>query len=372
MLLDRAAFPREKVCGDALIPDALNALRRLDLYDTVCKQGHRVDRLTILSPSGIRLAVPAECFTLRRERLDTVIVQHAIRSGVTFRAAKVTDLEDSADTVAVHVRNSDITLRARVLVLATGADITLLDRLVPVRNRQPSAVAVRCYFRSSFESHELIVSYDRKISPGYAWIFPMGNQEYNVGCGVFYNGTNRRSVNLRKIFERFLTASTVAAPLMRDGKAITPLKGARLRAGLDEVACRGSHRIVPIGECIGTTYPFTGEGIGKAMETGILAAEQIDHALDRNDLRLLRHVPAAISQQLAPRYRGYRVAQRWLSKPWLSDLLAARIRANRNLRGTLAGIVNETTDPQEVFTWRSLAPSLTRSLRRSRRIGRLE
>lgn len=69
---------------------------------------------------------------------------------------------------------------------------------------------------------------------------------------------------------------------MRDGQIISPLKGAPLRTGLSGTRfARGG--LLGIGECIGSTFPLTGEGIGKAMETGILAAEAImdQYHLDR-------------------------------------------------------------------------------------------
>ncbi len=361
LVLDRHSFPREKVCGDALIPDALNALRTLGLLETVLREGHSVDHLTVLSPSGVRVEIPAECVTLRREVLDALILTRAIASGATFRVATVDRLlQEAGGGVAVSIKNSQVTVRAKIAILATGADVSLLGTLGMVERPGPSALALRCYAESSLEINELIVSFDRSVIPGYAWIFPMGKRQYNIGCGVFYDERRPGTMNLREAFTRFVTKAQIARDLLQQGQLLTRLRGARIRAGLAGAAIHSGASIVSIGEAIGATYPFTGEGIGKAMETGVLAAAQIHRALEKGDCGLLRELSGLIEQELAPRYVGYRAAQRWLARPWLLNLLAARVRYSTALRQAAAGILNETTNPQEVFSWRTLVPTWRR------------
>ncbi len=252
LVLDKSAFPREKVCGDALIPDALRSLQHLGLYNAVRQAGHCVNRISIYSPSGIRVEVPAQCVTLRRTELDALILDAAVKQGAVFRVGIVAQVRQaSRETVSASVRGATTVPRARVLVLATGADIALLEHLGMVQRREPSAIAVRCYVRSSIEMDELLISFDRTVAPGYAWIFPLGNHEYNVGCGIFFRRNGRAKVNLREAFSRFVAQAKVARPVMRAGTVTTRLKGARLRAGLHGGVPNGATRIVPIGETIG-------------------------------------------------------------------------------------------------------------------------
>ena len=367
LLVDRHEFPREKVCGDALIPDALNSLRTLGLYNAVRALGHCVNRLTAFSPSRLPVRVDAECITLRRELLDALIAEKAIAQGTTFRVGAVASIRQKiGGGVTVTFHGSERRAQARVAILATGANVSLLENLGVVQRPTPSGLALRCYVRSAHIIDDLIISFDRSITPGYAWIFPMGNREYNVGCGVFYNGTRKNKINLREAFSAFMTHFPVARSLMSKAESATPLRGAMLRSGLEGAArsCNGGS-IVSIGETIGATYPFTGEGIGKAMETAALAARQIDYALQRDDPEPIGRIPRLIEEQLASRYVGYQVAQRWLSRPWLYDLVAIRIRSSRRLQDAAAGILNETTDPGAVFCWRTLLPTWARRLMRA-------
>ena len=357
-LIDRRPFPRDKVCGDGLIPDALKGLRRAGLYEKAVKRGHLSNTLSVFSASGIRFDIPGEYLTLRRRELDDLLLRAAVAAGATFSIAKVTNLREEPEGVTAMLSGSGDELYARLAILATGADISLAGKAgLPSRVR-PSAVAVRCYVQSSMAIEQLIISFDRAIAPGYAWIFPLHENEYNVGCGFFYRGGTRGKPNLRHTFEAFTRHFPLAAELWERRVSATPLAGAPLRCGLDsDLAYRGG-RILAIGETIGATYPFTGEGVGKAIETGELAAEQVETALETGDLAPLRAFPGRLRSRLAPRYHGYHLAENWLAKAWLGDFVASRVSRSPVLQRTVADIVTETANPQNLFSWKRLLPEL--------------
>jgi geranylgeranyl reductase family protein len=366
LLVDKHRFPRDKVCGDGLIPDALTALNAMGLADVVRTAGHAVQKVSIYSPSRIRIEVNAECVTLKRRAFDRLLVDAAVEQGATLGVGEVCGIEEDEDGVRVSFRGSRARARARVGVVATGADISLLEGLGLVQRRQPSAIAVRCYVTSPVAIDDLVVSFDRSITPGYAWIFPLGSSEYNVGCGFFYGAGKRHKINLRTAFHNFTRRMPLARDLMATASRVTPLQGAMLRSGLSGSSCQRGEGIVCIGETIGATYPFTGEGIGKAMETGALAAELLADDLRRGVPHSIHELPARIREHLAPRYRGYHVAQRWLSRPWLNDLLAWRIARSQSLRDAAAGVLNETVDPRAIFSWRTFLPGGARRAIRAR------
>ena len=101
----------------------------------------------------------------------------------------------------------------------------------------------------------------------------------------------------------------------------------------------------------GVIGPYPGEGIGKAMETGEMAAAAIT-AGAHGDPDALTAYGADVEASLRPRYAGYAAAQRWLSRPWLNDLVSSRIRKGRFLHAAAAGMVAETVDPARIFSWR--------------------
>jgi flavin-dependent dehydrogenase len=113
-----------------------------------------------------------------------------------------------------------------------------------------------------------------------------------------------------------------------------------------------------VGEQIATTFPFTGEGIGKAMESGEMASQHVALTVASGDPSHLDDYARRIETELRPRFRGYALAQKWLARPWLNDLVARRIRKAGYLRDAVRGIVAETVDPADVFSWRGMVRSL--------------
>ena len=246
--------------------------------------------------------------------------------------------------------------RARFAVLAVGAQVELLNRLGMVTAPLPSALAVRCYVRSEAEFDRLIISYDKRLLPGYGWIFPMGGGEYNVGCGEFL--PRPAGHNLKDLLARFLDTFPLARELMARGGTMGEVQGAPLRCGLTGSTLVRPDGILAIGESIGATFPFTGEGIGKAMETAEIAADAVDQALSSGSREGLKLLPHHLSRELAPKYEAYQVAQRWISHAWVNDLVAWRANRSRYMQRALRDILADRADASRIFSVRGFAKSL--------------
>ena len=114
------------------------------------------------------------------------------------------------------------------------------------------------------------------------------------------------------------------------------------------------------GEALGTTLPFTGEGVGKALETGERAARAAAAALRVDDPTLLQVYAHELSEDLAPRYAGYQRAEQWLSRGWVCDLLARVAQRSSCLRETAGRILREEVPPSALFSATGLVRALIR------------
>jgi flavin-dependent dehydrogenase len=114
------------------------------------------------------------------------------------------------------------------------------------------------------------------------------------------------------------------------------------------------------GEAAGSTYAFTGEGIGKAMETGILAAEVLTptHARSNDDAALCRQYDASLAA-LKPRFDLYERANHVNAHPWLADLLIWRARRSERLRRRMSGVLDETSNPGHLLTLKGMTRLFT-------------
>lgn len=358
LLLDREAFPRDKVCGDALLPDAVRVLGRLGLGPALSRSARTWTALSVWSPGRVRVDVPGTFLTLRRRVLDGLVAQRAVELGATFARGRVVGLEETGPLVRLRLGEECLPVQARFAVLATGARRETLRRLgLPVPPTPPDAVGVRCYLRSSQVVEHLTVSYGRSLLPGYGWIFPLGEGLYNVGCGAFHPPAGPEPRNLGDTLHEFLRSFPPARELLAGGALAGPPRAAPLRCSLgrDAPAVRG--RVVLAGECLGTTLPFSGEGVGKALETGERAGRWVAEALRAADPRVLSAYGAGVVRELSPRYRDYRAAQRWLRAAWLCDLLAWRVRKSRYLQESLSRVVRDETSPHTVFSLSGIARS---------------
>lgn len=350
VMLDREHFPREKVCGDCLLFDAVDAMRRASLLDDVTSRAHRIPIATIYSPRRYHFDVPGVYWAIKRRTLDAVLAFGATRAGATFAQADINEIffRDD-DSVELAITGTSQNIRARLAVIATGAQVRLGEKTGLVEREEPSAVAVRRYVTSSYRIDRMILSYDRSLIPGYAWIIPLGNDEYNVGCGCYYQEGHSYG-GLKRVLTTFLEQFPEGRRLMESAGHSSRLGGATLRCGLSGARpVHESGRVVAVGETVGATFPFTGEGIGKAIETGELAADAIVKAFRCQDLAHLRDYPQRIESELRPRYRGYFFAEKWLSRPWLNDFVSWRIQNSPLLQSRFKDFVSDTGDPRKVF-----------------------
>jgi flavin-dependent dehydrogenase len=191
-------------------------------------------------------------------------------------------------------------------VLATGAVPQGLMAAGLCDRRTPSGVALRGYVKNDAmvgRITALEIFWHRKLAGGYGWIFPAPGGLFNIGAGLTGShevergdgGFRMQDVNLRQMFDAFCEVYAPAGELMRGGTLQGELKGAPLRCSLSGARWSRPGLLVT-GEAAGSTYAFTGEGIGKALETGLLAADALDPAAGDAAVRSRYEASAACAE----------------------------------------------------------------------------
>ena len=359
-LVDREAFPRDKTCGDGLIPDSLGALDAMGLRDAVTREAVAPRALHIVAPSGESVPLRGKFLCLPRLRFDALLLDAAVSAGAEMMApmSALAPIEDAGRVCGARFRPSSLSeaheIRAPFTLLATGANATVTTAFGLPTPLKPNAVAGRVYFevpRDLAERHpHLLIVYERSLCPGYGWIFPGPERRYNVGVGVFSDGRGG-TPSLRSLWEQFTTRFAPVAELVARSRALTAFRGAPLRTGLHG-ATLGRPGLLVLGDAAAMTYPSTGEGIGKAMESGLLAARLVDQAFGSASLpdAVHRTYDVEFRRQFARRYQAYRTAQAWSSRPWLLNLLARRANAGRFVRRELEALIAEEGNPLTLFS----------------------
>ena len=361
VLVDQHDFPRDKICGDALIPDAHHALRRLGLYDEVMAAAEPAQHLACVGPRGGRVDVPGSVAVLPRLVLDDILCRGARSAGAKLHTPWRFDasLTEGDVVVGARLKQRDVVreVRARWVVLATGAVPQALQAADMCDRRTPSGIALRGYVKSDAmvgRIKALEVVWDKNLAPGYGWIFPAPGGRFNIGVGVANShpaagaeAAKMKDVNLRQLFDAFCQHYPPARELMRTGTLEGDLKGAPLRCSLTG-ARHARAGLLVTGEAGGSTYAFTGEGIGKALETGVLAAEALLGATGAVPAGTQVDVRTRYEASLAalkPRFELYERANQVNAHPWLADLLIWRANKSARLLKRMAGVLEETSNP---------------------------
>ena len=204
VLIDQRSFPREKVCGDGLIPDAHAALERLGVLDEVMTFAESAAHVACIGPRGGRVDVPGRLAVLPRRELDDIVCRGAVRAGARMHAPVQFDeplldasgrvcgarLSHAATHAATHAAASareSCEIRADWVVLASGAVPQALMAAGVCERQTPNGVALRAYVKNDAmvgRIKALEVVWHRKLRPGYGWIFPCRDGVFNIGVGV--------------------------------------------------------------------------------------------------------------------------------------------------------------------------------------------
>ena len=327
VVLEKAEFPREKVCGDGLTPRGVKALDDMGI-DTSPAAGwvrHRGLRVhgggQVIEVDWPKLSRWPDYSLVRPRRdLDAMLAAHAQAAGARLSTGvTVTEplLDDAGRVSGVHAQvgpeKEPVTWRAPLVISAEGLSGRLAKSLGVVRREdRPLGVAVRRYVRTRrTDDSYLDISFDltaggpsRESMPGYGWIFGMGDGTANVGFGLLdtrrATGSDPRETLLRWL------ATFPPEEQFGEEFAVTPLRGAGLPMALHRQPAY-TRGLLLTGDAAGTVNPFNGEGISYAMETGRMAAETASEALAAaaGPAReaALRRYPARLSAEYGRHHR---------------------------------------------------------------------
>ena len=329
LLLEKATFPREKVCGDGLTPRGTRALVELGI-DVSEEAGWLHNKGLRVIGGGLRLELPwpelatYPNFGLVRTRadLDQMLARHAVKAGARLQeqTSVRTPVQDAAGRVVgvdalTGPDKQPVSYRAPVVVSCDGVSGRMALALGIQRNeRRPMGVAVRRYYQSPRTHDDYLESWlelwdgppgadDAKLLPGYGWIFGMGDGTVNVGLGVLNSSAGYHKTDYRGLLTKWLDTTPPEWGL-REENAIGPARGAGLPMGFN----RTPHYrpgIVLVGDSGGSVNPFNGEGIPYAIESGKLAAEAVIQALARPEGPNRERALAAYPQTMAAEWGSY-------------------------------------------------------------------
>lgn len=285
-LVDKATFPRDKACGDAVGPRGMAVLHDLGL--TPEPKGAPLGDMVVVGPSGRRLRLP--CFegidypgygvAVPRQGFDAWLATEALEAGarpVTGRVEHVGADDGAADAHAVELGGGK-RLRADVVVGADGATSRVGEAagLVDAR-RVLWGFAVRVYLDEPVELPHIVLweREPRRVFPGYGWLFPGPDGRANAGLGIGTLSDRRAGAGAVRLLPAFLEHLRHMGLVHDPGDGSGPGRlGGWLKMGMVGTT-PAAGRVLLVGDAAGLVNPLQGEGIAHAMTSGRLAAEAV-------------------------------------------------------------------------------------------------
>ncbi|MER7753220.1 geranylgeranyl reductase family protein [Kitasatospora sp. NPDC097643] len=342
LLLEKSAFPREKVCGDGLTPRAVKQLT--DLGIDVSEQAgwlHNRGLRLIVGRRSIEFdwpelsAFPGYGLVRRRADFDELLARRAAAAGARLveRANVAGPLVDERTgritgvTARLGEEKRPVDYRAPVVVAADGNSTRLSLAMKRYRRTDRAmGVAYRTYITTPRHDDRYLEAWldlrhpddpAHRLLPGYAWVFGMGDGTANIGLGVL--DTAGIDLDWRDLLRRW--CETLPPGYGYTPDAVTePVRGSALPMGLNRQP-HYADGLLLVGDAGGTVSPATGEGIAYAMESGRYAAETIVQALARRTDHGRELALRAYPQALRSAYAGYfalgRLAADLLGRPRL-------------------------------------------------------
>jgi geranylgeranyl reductase family protein len=295
LLIDKSRFPRDKTCGDGIGPLALEILDRLGMTEGLERENPwKVRGVTMSSPEGslLRAKFPegdghrSGGYVMERRDFDYILLRQVqTRSNVDFlEECEVKGLnyrDDKVSGIRFEVKRKTCRLDAGVVVGADGAHSVVARELLSGSWRNRTLVfAVRAYFHDvqGLDDH-VEIHCEKSILPGYMWIFPIGENKANVGCGSVGPSITRGN------FAAFFIDLTKTNDLIKEKLAGARMVEDSLKGWpIPLLSCftkRGRGNLLLIGDAGGFADPVTGEGIYQALKSAECAAKAIDMGLNR-------------------------------------------------------------------------------------------
>ena len=355
LIVDKAKFPRDKICGDALSGKAVEVLNKLDKSYVEELAGNEKFLgswgVTFAAPCGESLRVPfktrkekehAPGFISKRLDFDNWLVDK-IKGNKLIELREETEIRDytrNNDQIIATTKNGD-TISTKIVIACDGAYSSFTKDIAGIKTEPAhNCYGLRAYYKNvaGLDKENFIeLHFLKEFLPGYFWVFPLPNGYANIGVGMRADKMNARKINLKKSFEAILENNPAIRARFKDAEKIGDIKQFGLPLGSKKRALSGNNYML-CGDAAMLIDPFTGEGIGNAMMSGMFAASQAEKSLQHKNFfaPFMREYDKELYQRLWPELLlSYRM-QQLVNFPRLFDFVVRKANSNKVLSETIS------------------------------------
>lgn len=354
VLVDKAAFPRDKICGDAISGKVATVLRRIDpgimeRFEANEQIQTNIWGIRFVAPNTKIIDVPfrpnydpqnddKQGYVSTRLDFDNFLIEEVRgKPHIDFyENIPIEKYERTEGGWTVSDKSGEFRVEAKMLIVSNGANSNF-SRHHAGLEKDPAhhAGAVRAYYRGVEGMHPdgfIELHFLKEINPGYLWVFPLPNGRSNVGLGMRSDYVSQRKYNLRKGLLEVIENHPHLRERFKNAEMEGKITGYGLPLGSKKRRISGE-RLMLIGDAAHLIDPLSGEGIGNAIYSGVIAAEQAQACLAANDFSAATmlaydvRVERVLGKEMQLSYK----LQKMMARPWLVNLTANWVSRNRSL-----------------------------------------
>jgi len=391
LLLEKEVFPRDKTCGDALSVDVSNQFEMIDIG-----LAKRFESLTTKVPSyGVKIVAPNQqfidipfvhkgkkkcghickridfdhflCKELRQFQNITIIENSKVVDidvSDEFVLVKTKELlhQDTQSSTKTHEENNQRkstksagkTYKSKIILGADGAQ-SIVDKILSNNKIDLNhySAGLRVYYKNVTNFHKenfIELHFFKAILPGYLWIFPLPNNEANIGIGMLSSQVSKKKINLKKTLTSLLKTHPNLKTRFQNAEALEKVKGFGLPLGSKKREISGN-RFLLLGDAAGLIDPFSGEGIANAIRSGRVAAMHIENCFEASDFSAKQNkaYDNEIYHRMSKEFKISRTLQNLCKYPILFNFVVNKANKNRALHNFLTETL-EDVDKKKMLT----------------------
>ncbi len=354
VLVDKAVFPRDKICGDAISGKAATILSRIDptimqQFETATHLQTDIWGIRFVSPNNKEIDVPfhpkydvqndpKQGFVCKRIDFDNFLIEEVKKREdiLFFENTAIDGYQKTTEGFQLYSKTKAFQINARLLIVANGANSNFSRHFAGLeKDPKHHAGAVRAYYKNVQGMHPdrfIELHFLKEINPGYFWIFPLPGGYANVGVGMRSDYISRKKFNLRDGLNRVLSTHPILKERFKDAELEGKVTGFGLPLGSKKRQISGDHFML-VGDAGHLIDPLSGEGIGNAIYSGFIAAEQVQECLAENDFsaQFMKAYDVRVARVLGKEMQLSYSLQKMMARPWLVNLTANWVSRNRTL-----------------------------------------
>lgn len=362
VMIDKAKFPRDKICGDALSGKVVSILNKLnpELVNQLSKSSIQVGSYGVkfFAPNLKNIRIPfkkdypavgnAPGFISKRMDFDNFLIEQ-VKQQPFIQLIENTHLKyfkKINNEWLVGLNENEILFSTKLLIVADGAHSSFAREFGKIEiEHQHYCAGVRAYYKNVSgmdEDNFIELHFLDELLPGYFWIFPLPNGQANVGIGMRSDIVSKRKANLKKLLPLILEKYPTLKERFKNAELIDEVKGYGLPLGSKKRNISGDNYLL-VGDAASLIDPFTGEGIGNAMLSGMVAADVAVKAIAAKDFSKaqLKEYDETVYRKLWNELSLSKRLQNLSKHGWLFNFVVNKASRNKTVQETISCMFND-------------------------------